>query len=296
MPSTPITTSAEALYRVFIYPSCLLSAPQFRILPSCINTIRRSPPQPYLSRRLISKKYAPTAPQAPLTLSTSTHPLDEAISSSHVHLVDEVGNLQHPEPLTTILLSFDRKQFALRQVGVHEETLVPIGRIVSKAWLREVAQAVWKPKKDVADATKQVELSWAIDSHDLFHRLRRIQEFLREGRRVEVLVAAKKKGRTTTKDEVDVIMKAVRDAIKEVDGASEWKAMEGEAGMEVILYFRPGGEIKKEKKAEGKVDRLERFQKKDEEKARQKDKYEKRQKQKHDRDEQKAKLASIAKI
>jgi len=179
---------------------------------------------------------------------------------------------------------------------VHGETSVPIGRIVSKAWLREVAQAAWKPKKDVADATKQVELSWAIDSHDLFHRLRRIQEFLREGRRVEVLVAAKKKGRTTTKDEVDVIMTAVRDAIKEVEGASEWKAMEGEAGMEVILYFRPGGEIKKEKRAEGKADRVERFQKKEEEKARQKDKYEKRQKQKHDQDEQRGKLASIAKI
>lgn len=170
-----------------------------------------------------------------------------------------------------------------------------MARIVSKAWLREVAQAAWKPKRDPTDATKQVELSWAIDSHDLFHRVRRIQEFLREGRRVEVLVAGKKKGRTTTKDEVDVIMTAVRDAIAEVEGASEWKEMEGQVGMEVILYFRPGGNIEKEKKAEGKPDKTARFQKKEVEKAKQKDKYEKRQKQKIDRDEQKAKLASTVK-
>ena len=105
---------------------------------------------------------------------------------------------------------------------------------------------------------KTIELNWAIDSHDLKHRLETMRGFLRKGYRVDVLLVGKKRKRKAEPEEAQATLRGVKECIESVEGAKEWKTMEGKVGSMVKLYAEgkaveeevpeePEAELKEEK-------------------------------------------------
>jgi len=94
----------------------------------------------------------------------------------------------------------------------------------------------------LSNSIKTLELNWAIDSNDLSHRLERIQQFLEEGRKVEVVLAAKKKGRKASEEECREVLGKIKEVLGRVEGAKEVRAMEGKVGgfAMVRLQGKPG--------------------------------------------------------
>jgi len=228
------SSTSRALYRVFI---CPISRP----IP------RHAPPQ-ILARQpqartifVFAKPNQPVRKPAAHLSFDKEHPIDEAIDSRVIHLTDETGVLQRERYLAEVLESIDRKVYKLRQVARDATDNLPICKVTTLQAIWAERRAKEKAKSSAgSDPTKQVELNWAADPNDVRHRVKRMQDFLREGRPVEVLLAPKpqKKGRRATPDEIESILKAVRAGAGEVDGAEEWKVMEGVAGKQVVLYFQ----------------------------------------------------------
>jgi translation initiation factor IF-3 len=98
-----------------------------------------------------------------------------------------------------------------------------------------------KVKNIGTQPAKQIELNWAIAEGDLKHRLDAMQVFLEKGRRVEVLLAPKRKGRRATQQEATDILEKVRRRIRDLEGAKEWKSMSGEVMATATLYFEMKG-------------------------------------------------------
>ncbi|KAF2148469.1 hypothetical protein K461DRAFT_297883 [Myriangium duriaei CBS 260.36] len=121
------------------------------------------------------------------------------------------------------------------------EEWVPICRIENKAEAsaraREAAQQKKEMRKIAPEGTKVVELNWAIDGNDLGHRLKKVEEFLRARRKVEVVIAPKRRGRKASGEECEVLLKRVRAALGNVEGAKEVRPMQGNVGELVSLML-----------------------------------------------------------
>jgi translation initiation factor IF-3 len=117
-----------------------------------------------------------------------------------------------------------------------DEPSYPICKIQSKAALREAERARSKKKEIPSSIVKTIELNWAIDPHDLKHRLDRVKDFLSKGWRVDIIMAGKKKGRKATPEEARVLVERVKEAVTEVEGSKEWKAMDGKLGATATIF------------------------------------------------------------
>jgi translation initiation factor IF-3 len=162
-----------------------------------------------------------------------------------VRIVSEDNKLSPPQYTSSVLNSLDRQNETLVMVAMADSnpdsdsgmTPYPICRIQSKKALRE-AEKTRQKKKELPSATvKTIELNWAIDSHDLQHRLQRVKDFLSKGWRVDVVMARKKRGRKATPEEMKTLMEKVREAMKEVKGSKEWRDMEGNLGAVATIYL-----------------------------------------------------------
>ena len=187
-------------------------------------------------RTITPRQYGPTATQeGPFR--------DEAIRSRDVRVVDDNGSLQPAESLHSVLSSFDRQKYYLVQVSPPDSEEIPVCKILDKFKVREAERLKSKPVKDPSNTTKQLELGWAIDINDLGHRMNKMKEFLEQGRRVEIIIAKKKKGRKVTMDEAALLVKKIKERIAQVGGAREWKEMEGVPGGMVTMFVE--GKVKK---------------------------------------------------
>jgi len=164
-------------------------------------------------------------------------------------------------------------------------------KLVTNDELRDEARskARLKTVKKTDDLVKQIELNWAITGNDLGYRLDWLRRFMSEGRRVEILIAPKRRARRATKEEIAALMQTVRQAIADVEeGAEEWKTMLGVPGAQVTLYVQPkdgGGKAKEEKEAKKRGEKEDRFEKKEAVKAERQEKEEKRLAKKKEADE-----------
>ncbi len=243
--------AAVALQRVFVRPIEHSSLLQLRSLQ-----IQPLSPFPTKSRSIFQRNYAFfTAPASPQTEGVKwSLPRDEEIISRYIHVVDENGKLTEPLLTSKVRTSINRKTHTLVTVAMpppvrHDDDdgeevweddgqpRIPICRILSKQALREHEKAAQKQKRDPSKLVKTLELNWAIDGHDLGHRLDRLKDFLSKGHRVEVVMASKKKGRKATMEEAGALLKRIRAAIKEVDGAREWKPMDGRELSQATMYI-----------------------------------------------------------
>lgn len=155
-------------------------------------------------------------------------------------LVDASGKPRPPQSLTDVLRSLDRKKHFLVQVTPPSSDPTfepPICRVTRKKDFYASEHARQKVQKTPSDLMKQLELNWAIDGNDLGHRLNKMVAFLEEGRRVEVILANKRRGRRATEEDARRVLKEIRGAVEKVQGAREWRVMEGQVLGQCILHF-----------------------------------------------------------
>lgn len=116
---------------------------------------------------------------------------------------------------------------------------VPVCKVENKieaaAKLRAAENARKEAKKLAPEGVKIMELNWAIAEGDLGHRMKKVREFLMDRRRVEIVVAPKKRGKRASREEADSMLKKVRQSITEVEGAKEIRPMQGQVGGVVSI-------------------------------------------------------------
>ncbi|CAI7570638.1 unnamed protein product [Penicillium glandicola] len=161
-------------------------------------------------------------------------PINEAIRAPFIQVVNDEGDLDPPTRLEDVLESFDHNEFFLLQVQEGDHDNLPICKVYNKKKVREYEKAKAKSARSTKVTLKQIELNWAIDAHDLSHRLKQLSTFLEKGRRVEILLTTKKRKRNPTVDEIKQVMQSVLDTIREA-GGTQTKAMEGEPGKQLRI-------------------------------------------------------------
>jgi translation initiation factor IF-3 len=263
MPPTHISGTSRALYRVFIAPTLrtptsipLLWAPAFASHPSYPS----SPPSLTSHTTIRTKVYKKDVARHALT---DHYVLDSAIRSNRINFVDDQGNFHPNMPLADALFKVNKTTHYLMQVtpgsvdeyGNQDPNDLPTCRTITKMALREQHQKKLDTARrqakglGVGPTPKHLELNWAIGGGDLKHRLGKLQEFLLEGRKVEVMLAPKKGGRQGTEEEANKLVKAVTETALECRGTKEVKS-EGDVGGVLTLTFEGGKEELKKKKAE----------------------------------------------
>lgn len=233
MVATHAASPLQALYRVFVLPNLIQSLPPRSLHPR-IYSARTSKLQQQ-QQRSFSASYRHLAKTR--AAETRTQKWDEEIRSRLILLVNENGTIDtSPRTRFDVLNTLDRKTHRLVQLSPDEPgnpDYVPTCKIISK---KESYEQNKKKKKQAAAkgkageaAMKTLELNWAIDGNDLGHRLRRVGEFLEEGRRVELVLAAKKAGRKASEEECNSVLQKIRETVEGVKGAKEAK-MDGKVG------------------------------------------------------------------
>lgn len=161
----------------------------------------------------------------------------------------ETNKLSEPVNRLDILNSIDTRTHLLVQltpdVNHDDPDFHLICKVVSKKEhfeeeRRRKAQAKEAKKASRVSgemAKKTLEINWAIDRHDLSHRLQRAKEFLEEGRILEILLAAKRRGRKATTDECNAVLRRIRDLVATVEGAKEKEVEPGKLGGAMKLQF-----------------------------------------------------------
>ncbi|OJD30484.1 translation initiation factor if-3 [Diplodia corticola] len=232
-----ISTTAQALFRVFIQPTVSVAPATPRaasfIRPSAAPTIFIPALTPHNQRRAASK-YRPPVERS--------KPYDEEIGSIYINLIDEEGVFRPRQRLRTVLNDMDRIMNHLVQLDApteESEHPFPVCKIVAKTALREQerTKARLKAKKNPDELAKTIELNWAVSPNDLQHWMKRLKEFLQEGRRVEVAMGPKKRGRKATMAEASHVLETVRQTVAEVEGAKERIEPEGQLGAIMVLSF-----------------------------------------------------------
>ncbi|KAK4504714.1 hypothetical protein PRZ48_002676 [Zasmidium cellare] len=243
------STAAQALYHVFVAPA--LSKPQ--------STQRFTRLQPTQQLRPFSQTPSHLAKtRAP---EQRTQKWDTEITAKQIYLVDPVtnqlrdpttGELPFPRTRWDVLNSIDPKTHRLVQLSNDEPdnyNFIPVCKIVDKKESYDAekrkAKAAREAKKLSARSSemgmKTVELNWAIDRNDLGHRVDKMVEFLSEGRRVEVVLASKKRGRKASLEECEEVLAKIRQAVAGVEGAREVEGLKGKMGgfATMVVLGRP---------------------------------------------------------
>lgn len=282
-PAHHISSTSRALYRVFVLPN--LRTPSSSGIP-----IQFAP--------AFAPTYGPPSVPVPATPLNQTqvrchrtssrkhvrrHNLaddfvfDNAIDAPRVNFVDAKGRFFEDVATLDALNSFNRVTHHLVQVtpgkvdelGRPNPAHPPVCRVTSKIDLRlqhsKIIEAARKQERGISGPPqKRLELNWAIEGGDLKHRLNKLQEFLSEGRRVELQLSPKRRGRQATSEEADALLKAVMQTVEQCEAREVKK--EGKVGAVLTMVFE-GNESKTEKKTEKKAEKKSKTAQKDEESA-----------------------------
>lgn len=251
MSRTHISGTVQALYRVFILPSLPIN--HFR------SAATRTPPLPL--QGTTTQPFSTTLPHRAKTRAPEqrAQKWNEEIKAEQIYLVDLQTHELSPLQLRKDILRNLNKD-TQRLVQVDEQPgprdafddadpearprYYPVCKILGKKDMyqqeknRKAAQKEQKKASATASSVKTLELNWAIDGNDLGHRLDRMKEFLSEGRKVEVVLAAKKAGRKATAAECEDVLARIRRVVDEVPGAREAKALEGKMGGFCTVLFQ----------------------------------------------------------
>ncbi|TKA23208.1 hypothetical protein B0A50_07601 [Salinomyces thailandicus] len=246
MASKHTSGAAQALYRVFVVPAYTrpVSTRQLTQLspkspsPRCRHGLRS-----FSTTTLRSAKSRPPEERV--------HKQDDEIKARMLYLVDPETNKREEEPRSRweVMSTLDRKTHRLFQLSPDDPKdpyFVPVCKIQSKkdAYAQEKqrkqAQKDNKAKSAKMNSVKTLELNWAIDLNDLDHRLEKVAEFLAEGRRVEIVLASKKRGRKASSQECEAVLKKIKDCVGSVPNAQELKGLEGSPGGFASLVLQGG--------------------------------------------------------
>ncbi|EEA23173.1 hypothetical protein TMatcc_002033 [Talaromyces marneffei ATCC 18224] len=167
-----------------------------------------------------------------------SRPINDEIEADTIQLVDQNGELDVPTRKSNIVLTMRRNEQVLVQLDPGDSSRVPVCKIMSLSEFREEERAkeraVRMAKHAAKTSTKQIELNWSIDPHDLSHRLKKLSGFIDKGRTVEIVLTRKRNKRIATADEIKQLMDRLRAAIEEAN-AHQSKSMEGEIGKTLTI-------------------------------------------------------------
>lgn len=189
-------------------------------------------PQDFNINRLLSLARQPIHIQEAEKL--PKHTLDEAIQSRWVQLKDETGKLKTPQLLETVIASLDRTTHSVvltSMLGPTPDTALV--RIERRSELISAQAQKQAKSKATGVKKKQIELNWAISEHDLDLKLRKMEQLLNKGNRVELWLANKKRQRRAETAEAQATLDKVRARVMEI-GASE-RSMDGTVGTQASL-------------------------------------------------------------
>jgi translation initiation factor IF-3 len=172
--------------------------------------------------------------------------LNGNIETRWVQAKTEDGKLSPPQMLETLLRKIDQSAHAVRQLsatGPSPDTsiveVVAIQDLMKVAGEKEKAtREIEKQKKD--QRPKQMEVNWAISENDLGLKLKQMEQFLEKGKKVEIMLAAKKRQRKATPEEGEAVLKKLREKIDEI-GAKEVSKMQGKLLGQAILSVKKDG-------------------------------------------------------
>ncbi|PLB43661.1 hypothetical protein P170DRAFT_441118 [Aspergillus steynii IBT 23096] len=228
-----LISTTQALRRVFITP---LQVPRSQFLrhfaAPTLNQSRlyhASPRSPFIARS------SPTSP--PPNQDPGDQLRDEAIEADIIQVVNDAGGLNPPARLRDVLRSFNRKENFLLQVSPTLPDRPTVCKIVNRIALRDHERAKAKAAHAAKVSTKQLELNWAINAHDLAHRLKQLTTFLDKGRKVEIILTRKRGKRSPNVEEIKHLMDSVITTVKEAN-AMQVRPMEGDPGKHVLLVVK----------------------------------------------------------
>lgn len=250
MPSYHVSSASRALYRVFIAPNLNLTRRSFA---SPISKPTISPPHTAVRTKFYKRDTRRHA-------IGDTYTLDNAISALRINFIDINGRFHQDIATVDAQQSLNRTTHHLVLVspgrmdeyGQPDPNFLPTCKAISKIDLRNQHQKKLDIERrkakgqGVGPSSKNLELNWAIAGGDLKHRLEKMKEFLREGRKVELLLGPKRRGRVASVEECRKVMAAVREAVGECKGAGEAKEPEGKIGGVMTLVFE-GRKMENEK-------------------------------------------------
>jgi translation initiation factor IF-3 len=176
----------------------------------------------------------------PITEGKSGTIKDEDIRTDIIQVVNENGRLGPPVRTADTLRSLQRDKYSLVQVSPGSVDRPPVCKILSKEVIREQQRAKEKAPPVKKRSTKQIELNWAIDPHDLAHRLKSLTGFIEKGQKVEVILTRKRGKRPPTNDEVKNVMDTVMEEIDKAN-AVQIEPMEGQLGKHVVVVVKRKG-------------------------------------------------------
>ncbi|KAF2140757.1 uncharacterized protein K452DRAFT_288844 [Aplosporella prunicola CBS 121167] len=233
-----LSTTAQALYRVFVQPS--LSVPArlpvcARPFPAIAAVARCSPAQIRTAVSVANVKQQ---------LEEERPPYNDEIESDMINIVEEDGTFRPNLWRDDVLRRMNRTTHHLVQVGAEGQNSKypnPTCKVLSKIFLRqqdnEKLEKLKKKTKSVEDLSKTIELNWGVSDHDLSHWMKRLVEFLEEGRRVTIVLGPKKRARKASQEEAEAALAKVRATVKSVKGARERTEPIGEVGAVMTMVF-----------------------------------------------------------
>jgi len=245
-------SSIKALYTIFVQPTLSTNRQRLaRKLPA--------PQQQHLTNQTRSFTCTPRhfaagggggggnkrAARAP---EVRTQKWNEEITARILQLVDpDTQKLSDPVTRYDVLRDLDQKTHRLVQLTPDDpenRNFVPVCKIVSKKEAYENDKKKKTAQKEVKQAAakersiKTLELNWAIDGNDLAHRLEKVRGFLEEGRRVELVLASRKRGRKATLAECEGLLEKIKGVADEVEGAKVLKELDGKMGGFATLIYQ----------------------------------------------------------
>ncbi|ERF74324.1 hypothetical protein EPUS_02011 [Endocarpon pusillum Z07020] len=171
---------------------------------------------------------------------------DYAIMARYVRMRQPDGGLSPPESLHSTISRLRRGDEYLVQISKVDEDGMAICRIMTKADLlkqkKDKERMQQEHKKSLKQSVpKQIELNWAIGPNDLEHKMTQMKGFIKDGKKVEVVLASKKRQRQATPEEGQEVLRKVKEKLAEAD-AIEIKEMQGgEVGKHTVLTIRKKG-------------------------------------------------------
>jgi len=168
-------------------------------------------------------------------------PYDEEIQERWIALVDRNGKYHERVTLWDVMGGLNRTEEHLLQVSPAdpEKGKLAACKIYTKSQLRDAYNTKLRAAKNLKKAqasSKIIELNWAIAPRDLQQKLAKLETFLREGRRVELVLASRKRQRRAGAEECEDILRQVRKAADRIPGTKE-DLREGKIGEKMKLSF-----------------------------------------------------------
>jgi len=169
---------------------------------------------------------------------------EELLRFPYVHIHQEDGGLADAVPTKRLLSGLDLDVDTVVTIAMPEREdkedrrEYPIVMIVNRQVEMQQNEQREKAERRKRVSTKELELNWAIDKHDLGHRLKALRGFLAKGLDVEVTLLKKRNKREAAKDEAERTLESVKAVLQDVPGSTESKKAEGKVMGTYKLFLK----------------------------------------------------------